>query len=150
MYLIKISTGVVIDFHGLRQTGILLNQQQPRINLLFQTVQLSHRTSQQQLPPTCLVLAVAAGLLIFALRFIRRLVAGGARARQVGVRGQVTTGNKRAHVDVVGKDVVTNELAEQQDQVGEFHSLAFVPRLCWRGEGRRVEILNIVSLAKSF
>lgn len=67
MYLIKISTGVVIDFHGLRQAGILLNQQQPRINLLFQTVQLSHRTPQQQLPPTCLVLAVAAGLLIFAL-----------------------------------------------------------------------------------
>lgn len=35
LYLIKISTGVVIDFHGFWQTGILLNQQQPCINFLY-------------------------------------------------------------------------------------------------------------------
>lgn len=35
LYLIKISTGVVIDFHGFGQTGILLNQQQPHVNFLY-------------------------------------------------------------------------------------------------------------------
>lgn len=115
------------------------------------TTEALHSTKRQQLPPTCLVLAVAAGLLIFTLWFIRRLVAGGAWARQVGVRGQVATGDQRAHVDVVGKDVVTNELTEEQDQVGELHSLAFVAGLGCRGERRGAELLNdIISLDKSF
>lgn len=127
-----IDSGLVLAFLPHRNGGVALHKQQQR-------------------PPTCLVLAVAAGLLIFAFRFIRRLVAGGARARQVGVRGQVATGNKRAHVDVVGKDVVTNQLAEEQDQVGELHSLAFVAGLRCEGERRGVELLNdIISLAKSF
>lgn len=99
---------------------------------------MTHHTPQhqQQMPPTCLILAIAASLLLFALRFIRGLIAGGARARQVGVRSQVTTGNKRAHVDVVGKDVVTDELTEEQDQVGELHSFTFIPRLRCRQEKR--------------
>lgn len=54
----------------------------------------------------------------------------------MGVRSEVTAGNQRAHVDVVGKDVVTDELAEEQDQVGELHPLAFIPRLRCRGGGR--------------
>lgn len=52
----------------------------------------------------------------------------------MGVRSQVTTGYERAHVDVVGKDVVTDELTEEQDQVGELHSFTFIPRLRYRGE----------------
>lgn len=69
----------------------------------------------------------------------------------MGVRGQVATGDQRAHVDVVGKDVVTNELTEEQDQVGELHSLAFVAGLRCRGERGVVELLNdSISLAKSF
>lgn len=124
----------MIDFHRLRQTGILLNKQQLHVNPFTRHCSLTHHTPQhQQMPPTCLILAVAASLLLFALRIIRRLIARGARARQVGVRRQVTTGNKRAHVDVVGEDVVTDKLAEEQDQVGELHTFTFIPRLCCRG-----------------
>lgn len=78
------------------------------------------------MPPTCLHLDTAACILLFALRFIGGLVARGAWPRQVGVRSQVAAGNQRAHVDVVGKDVVADELTEQKDQVGELYSLAFV------------------------
>lgn len=47
----------------------------------------------------------------------------------MGVRGQVTTGDECAHVDVVGKDVVADELAEEQHQVRELHTLALITRL---------------------
>lgn len=47
----------------------------------------------------------------------------------MGIGGQVATGDERAHVDVVGKDVVTDELAEEQHQVGELHALALVTGL---------------------
>lgn len=106
--------------------------------LVLCIAQMTHHTPQhqQQMPPTCLVLATAACLLLLALRLIRGLIAGGARARQVGVRSQVTTGNECAHVDVVGKDVVTDELAEEQDQIGELHSFIFIPRLRYRREKR--------------
>lgn len=74
-------------------------------------------------------LNAAACVLLLAIRFVRVLVAGGARARQVTVRGQVAAGDECAHVDVVREDVVTDELAEEQHQVGEFYSLILVPRL---------------------
>lgn len=61
----------------------------------------------------------------------------------MGVRGQVPAGNERAHVDVVGEDVVTDELAEEQDQVGELHSLAFIPGL--RCRGRKEDLNNLIA-----
>lgn len=93
---------------------------------------------------TCLILAVAAPLLLLALRLIRGLVAGGAWTWQVGVQRQVTAGDECAHVDVVGEDVVTDELAEEQHQVRELHALALIPRLSCvmrggGGVGRAVE-----------
>jgi len=84
------------------------------------------------MPPTCLHLDTAACILLFALRLIGGLIAGGTRARQVGVRSKVTAGNERAHVDVVGKDVVTDELTEEKDQVGEFYTFTFIPRLSYK------------------
>lgn len=88
----------------------------------------------QQMPPTCLHLDTAACVLLLALGFVGGLITGGAGARQVGVGRQVAAGNERAHVDVVGKDVVADELAEEQDKVGELHSFTLVPQLCCRGE----------------
>jgi hypothetical protein len=44
----------------------------------------------------------------------------------VRVRGQVTAGDERAHVDVVRENVVADELAEEQHQVRELHTLALV------------------------
>lgn len=88
------------------------------------------------MPPTCLHLDTTARILLLALRLIGWLIAGGARARQMRVSRQVPAGDERAHVDVVGKDVVADELAEEQDQVGELHPLTFVPRLgCRRKRG---------------
>lgn len=104
--------------------------------LLFPVAQMTHHTPQhqQQMPPTCLHLDTAACVLLLALWFIGGLITGGAWALQMGVRSQVTTGNESAHVDVVGKDVVTDELAEEQDQVRELHAFTFVPRLRCIGE----------------
>lgn len=79
--------------------------------------------------PTCLHLHTDACILLFALRLIRGLVAWGTWPRQVGVRSQVATGDQRAHVDVVRKDIVANELTKEKDQVGKFYSLAFISRL---------------------
>lgn len=47
----------------------------------------------------------------------------------MGVRGQVAAGDERAHVDVVGEDIVADELAEEQHLVGELHTLALIARL---------------------
>lgn len=53
----------------------------------------------------------------------------------MGIRGQVTTGDECAHIDVVGKDIVTNELAEEQHQVRELHTLTLITRLrCTEGD----------------
>lgn len=52
----------------------------------------------------------------------------------MGVRGQVAAGDERAHVDVVRKNIMSDELAEEQDQVGELHSFAFISRLGCPGE----------------
>lgn len=96
---------------------------------------MTHHTPQhqKQLPPTCLHLDTAACVLLLALRFIGGFVAGGTWAGQVGVRSQIPSRYERAHVDVVGEDVVTDELTEEQDQVGELHSFTFIPRLRYRG-----------------
>lgn len=61
----------------------------------------------------------------------------------MGVRSQVTSGNERAHVDVVGKDIVTDELAEEQDQIGELHSFTFIPGLRCR-EGKE-DLNNLIA-----
>lgn len=45
-----------------------------------------------------------------------------ARARG-GADSQVSPGDERAHVGVVGEDVVPDELTEQQHQVHELHLL---------------------------
>lgn len=107
--------------------------------LLFE---LCSVTQQQQTPPTCLHLDTAACILLFALRFIGGFVTWGTWPRQVGVRSQVTAGNQRAHVDVVGKDVVANELTEQKDQVGELYSLTFVSGLRFKGVEKRLKSFN--------
>ena len=53
----------------------------------------------------------------------------------MGVGGQVAAGDERAHVDVVGEDVVPDLLAEEQHQVGELHPLALIGRFGWKGRG---------------
>lgn len=62
------------------------------------------------------------------------------------VGGQVATGDERAHVDVVGEDVVTDELAEEQHEIGEFHPLALVSRLSFTNT-QTYSYLNIQSSA---
>ncbi len=47
----------------------------------------------------------------------------------MGVGGQVPAGDEGAHVDVVWEDVMTDELAEEEHEIGELHSLALVPGL---------------------
>lgn len=47
----------------------------------------------------------------------------------MGVGGQVTTGDKGAHVNVVREDVMTDELAEEEHEIRKLHSLALIPRL---------------------
>ena len=49
----------------------------------------------------------------------------------MGVGGQVPPGDERAHVDVMGEDIMADLLAEKQHQVGELHSLALIARLGW-------------------
>lgn len=126
----------MVDLHGLRQACVLL-QKQGYLTLTSHKDAVTLGFSPNEATPeqTCLVLAAAARLLLLALGLVGRLVAGRARARQVGVRGQVAAGDERAHVDVVGEDVVADELAEEQHQVGEFHPLALVPGLGCRGRG---------------
>lgn len=97
------------------------------------------------MPPTCLHLDTAARILLFALRFIGGLVTRGTWPWQVGVRSQVATGNQRAHVDVVGKDVVANELTEQKDQVGELYSLTFVSRLRFKGVEKDFHSFHLIT-----
>lgn len=62
----------------------------------------------------------------------------------MGVRSQVATGNERAHVDIVGKDVVTDELAEEKDEVGELHAFAFIPGLRCE-EGGKEDLNNLIA-----
>lgn len=47
----------------------------------------------------------------------------------MGIRGQVTPGDEGAHIDVVREDIMTDELAEEQHEIRELHSLALVPGL---------------------
>lgn len=94
---------------------------------------------------TCLHFNTASCILILALWFIRGLVAGGTRAGQMGVGGQITTGYKGAHVDVVWEDIMTDELVEQKHKVRELHSLALVPRFSFTNTQKQR-----FSLVKSF
>ena len=151
-YLVKVGAGVVINLHRLRQPCVLLHRKQRAHVMLLHpagsqgtplhydsshtvhttqhyTAQHSTANKQRGAFLTCLHLDAAARVLLLALGFVRGLVAGGARAGEVGVGGQVAAGDERAHVDVVGEDVVADQLAEQQHQVGELHPLTLVSRL---------------------
>lgn len=59
---------------------------------------------------------------------IRILPCWRARARGGGGR-QVSPGDERAHVGIVGEDIVPDELTEQQHQVHKLHLLTLAVRI---------------------
>lgn len=61
----------------------------------------------------------------------------------MGVGCQVASGDERAHVDVVGKDVVTDELTEEKDQVRELHSFTLISWL--RCDGDKKDLNNLIA-----
>lgn len=48
------------------------------------------------------------------------------------IHGEITPGDERAHVDVVGEDIMSDQLTEQQHQIKELHLLVFLPRISWK------------------
>lgn len=43
------------------------------------------------------------------------------------IHGKIPPGDECAHVDVVGEDIMSNKLTEQQHQIKELHLLIFLP-----------------------
>lgn len=85
---------------------------------------------------THLQLATAAALRLLALLVIGRVVKGRGRPGTRGSKGKVPSGDEGASVHVVGENIMSDELTEEQDQVKELHPLALTPGVRWRGRER--------------
>lgn len=74
-------------------------------------------------------------ILLFALGVVGGFVTGRAGTGQVRIAGKVAAGDECAHVNIVGEDIMADELTEEEHQIGELHALALVPRIGCKERG---------------